>query len=244
MQKQYKVLIFDLDDTIIENKNNVKYAFKKMLEESNSEYSEENFERWYEIDKKFWQDWQEEKIELPEKFKTEIGKKSDAFLDWVRAQRILIYFDNTITLENAIKLNNIFMQSLTEIVIPVTGIAETLNYLSKKYYIIVATNGPTIAAEEKLQKINCLDYVKKVLAADMFGYMKPRKEYFEAIQKTLNNYNNNDYLIIGDSLKSDIGFAKNCNFDSCWFDRETEPLTLEYNPTYIIKNLQELKEIL
>ena len=44
----------------------------------------------------------------------------------------------------------------------------------------------------------------------MFGYMKPRKEFFEAIQILLKNYNNEEYLIIGDSLKSDVLLAMNC----------------------------------
>lgn len=244
MNTKYKILIFDLDDTIIENKNNVKYAFQKMIEANNSKYSDIDFERWYQIDKKFWKDWQDELIELPEQFKNETGKKSDDFLDWVRSQRVLIYFDNKISLKRAIELNNIFMQSLTEIVIPVEGIEEVLKYLSDKYYIIVATNGPTIAAEEKLRKIDCLSYVEKVLAADMFGYMKPKREYFEAIKNLLSNFNNENYLIIGDSLKSDVEFAMNCGFDSCWFDRGNEEINESYNPTYRIKKISELRKIL
>lgn len=244
MSKLYKILIFDLDDTIIDNKSNVRYAFQKMIKAQNLEITEKDFEKWYEIDKQFWQDWQDGLIKLPEQFKNETGKKSMDFLDWLRSQRVLIYFNYDISQERAIELNNIFMKSLTEMVKPVDGINETLDYLAKKYYIIVATNGPTIAAEEKLNKIDCLKYVKKVLAADMFGYMKPKKEYYAAIQKLLNNYNNNDYLIIGDSLKSDVGFAMNCGFSSCWFDRGEAVFTKGYKPTYIIKKLLELKKIL
>ena len=244
MNELYKILIFDLDDTIIDNKSNIKYAFKKMIEAQGLKYAEKDFKKWYKIDKQFWKDRQDELIELPVEFKNETGKKSKEFLDWIRAQRLLIYFDNSISLKKAIELNNIYMQSLTEIVVPVNGIEKTLEYLSTKYYIIVATNGPTIAAKEKLNKIDCLKYVKKVLAADMFGYMKPKIEYFEAIQKMLNNYNNIDYLIVGDSLKSDIEFAMNCGFNSCWYDRGTEELTEKYKPTYIIEEVIELKDIL
>lgn len=243
--KKYKILIFDLDDTLIDNLENVKYAFKIMIESKSEEYNEEDFIRWYEIDKKFWKDWQDGKIILPEYFKNETGKKSDKFLNWVRAQRFLIYFNNEISLDEAIRLNNIYMNSLKENVIAIDGAYDTLNYLSSKgYYIIIATNGPKVATKDKLLKINCIDFVNEILSADMFGYMKPNKEFFDGIKRTLNNYNVNEYLIIGDSLKSDVGFAMKCNFDSCWFNKNNDNISDEYIPTMTINNLRELIEIL
>ncbi len=241
---KYKILIFDLDDTLIDNLENVRYAYTKMVEAIGKDYLEDEFKRWYEVDKKFWKDWQDGLIELPAHLKNETGKKSKEFLDWLRAQRVLIYFDNRISLEKAIELNNIFMNSLTEVVVPIDDVYDTLKYLKEKYYIIVATNGPKIATKDKLSKINCLGFVNEVLSADMFGYMKPRKEFFDAIQKLLDNSNNEEYLIIGDSLKSDVGFAMNCGFDSCWFNKNNEELPEQYKPTMTIKGLKELKEIL
>lgn len=242
---KYKILIFDLDDTLIDNLENVKYAFKLMVKSKNEEYNEENFKRWYKIDKKFWEDWQDGKIIMPEYFRNETDKKSDKFLNWVRSQRVLIYFNNQISLDEAISLNNIYMNALKENVISIDGAYDTLNYLSSKgYYIIIATNGPKIATKEKLLKINCIDFVNEVLSADMFGYMKPKKEFFYGIEKTLNNYNTNEYLIIGDSLKSDVGFAMKCNFDSCWFNKNNDNISDEYRPNMVINNLRELIEIL
>ena len=242
---KYKVLIFDLDDTLIDNLENVKYAFKIMLKSKKENFNEENFMRWYKIDRQFWKDWQDGKIILPEVLKNETGKKSDKFLNWLRAQRVLIYFNNGISLDEAIKLNNVYMNALTENVIAIDGAYETLNYLFNKcYYIIIATNGPQIATKDKLLKINCLNFVNEVLSADMFGYMKPNKEFFDGIQRTLNNYNNDEYLIIGDSLKSDVGFAMKCNFDSCWFNKNNEELNNKYKPNMIIKSLKELINML
>ena len=241
---KYKILIFDLDDTLIDNLENVRYAYTKMIESIGKKYSELGFKKWYEVDKKFWKDWQDGLIELPTHLQNETGKKSKEFLDWVRAQRVLIYFNNQINLDKAIKLNNIYMNSLTEVVVAIDGAYDILKYLKEKYYIIIATNGPKIATKDKLSKINCLDFVNEVLSADMFGYMKPSREFFEAIQNLLKNYNNEEYLIIGDSLKSDVGFAMNCNFDSCWFNKNNEELDEQYKPTIVIKKLNELKKIL
>ncbi len=62
----------------------------------------------------------------------------------MRTQRILIYFNNKISIKEAIAINYIYMDAITEIVIPIEGAFETLKYLSSipKYYVIVATNGP------------------------------------------------------------------------------------------------------
>lgn len=242
---KYKILIFDLDDTLIDNLENIRYAFSQMIKIKNEDYNENNFKKWYELDKQFWKDWQDGLIELPEQFKNETGKKSDEFLDWLRSQRVLIYYKNKISLDEAIHLNNIYMNALTENVVAIDGGYEALKYLSNKgYYIIIATNGPKIATKDKLLKIKCINFVNEILSADMFGYMKPSIEFFEGIKKVLNNYNVEEYLIIGDSLKSDVGFAMNCNFDSCWFNRNNEKLSNNYKPTIIINKLSELKDIL
>lgn len=241
---KYKILIFDLDDTLINNLENVRHAFAKMVAVAGEDYSEEGLERWYKIDKKFWRDRQDGLIKIPTRFQSETGKKSPEFLDWLRSQRVLIYFNHQITLQEATRLNNLYMDALTEFVVEIDGAHDTLQYLKEKYHIIIATNGPKVAAKDKLSKIHCLDFVNEVLSADMFGYMKPKKEFFEAIQHLLQNYNNAEYLMIGDSLKSDVGFAMNCHFDSCWFNRQNEKLPAEYHPTMVIGSLSELGEIL
>jgi len=238
--KKYKIIIFDLDDTLINNTENIRHAYAKMMQSVGEPYTETEFQRWYSIDHKFREDWQEGLIELPENLKSETGKKSETFLNWLRAQRVLIYFNNQITLEKAIELNYLFMNALKESVIAIKNAYNTLKYLSNKYQIIIATNGPQIATKEKLSKINCLQFVNNILSADMFGYVKPRKEFFEGIKQTLNNYHTEEYLIIGDSLTSDITFAMNCNFDSCLFNPNNSPLPIKYKPTIIINDLIEL----
>lgn len=84
------------------------------------------------------------------------------------------------------------MSALTEEVHAIDDAHDTLRYLSKKYTIIVATNGPKIATKHKLEKIGCEKYVTEILSADMFGYMKPRIEFFEAIEGRYKDFNRSD----------------------------------------------------
>ncbi len=241
---KYKILIFDLDDTLIDNRESVKAAFKRMIESEDQAYTHKSFERWYQIDKQFWIDWQDGLIELPERFKHETGKKSDEFLDWVRSQRVLIYFNKSISAERAVALNHIYMNALTEEVHAIDGALDTLKYLADKYKILVATNGPKVATKHKLEKIGCEGYVAEILSADMFGYMKPKIEFFEAIEERYKDFNRSDYLIVGDSLKSDVGFGLNAGIDSCWLNKNDEKLDRTYVPTMTINKLSELIELL
>lgn len=55
--KKYKVLLFDLDDTLIDNLENVKFGFKEMIKQKSEKYKESNFLRWYQIDIQFWDDF-------------------------------------------------------------------------------------------------------------------------------------------------------------------------------------------
>jgi FMN phosphatase YigB (HAD superfamily) len=66
---KYDVLLFDLDDTLINNTENARYAFKKMLLMVNKEYNDESFQRWLELDKQFWIDYANKKIIVPDEYK-------------------------------------------------------------------------------------------------------------------------------------------------------------------------------
>lgn len=241
----YRILLFDLDDTLIDNKQSVKCALESTLNHFGYEYSEEIFLKWLKIDKDFWERWQNGLVELPAKYKKETGKKSQEFLDWLRSQRFLIFLNDSISLDNAIILNNYYMSLLSKNVIPVEGAKDVLEYLSGGYSIIVATNGPKVAARDKIIRIGCTKFVDNVFSADMFGYMKPRKEFLDGIMGAIGNINKREYLVIGDSLKSDVGLAENCGVDSCWFNRAKSRAFLEnYRPTMIIERLEQLKSLL
>jgi len=244
---KYRMLIFDLDDTLIDNRANVKGAFKRLLEAEDTSYAEDAFERWYRIDEQFWSDWQDGLIALPEKFRHETGQKSNAYLDWVRSQRVLLYFGQTMSAERAVELNTIFVNALTEEIHAIEGARTVLAYLANKYKILVATNGPKSATGHKLASIGCEQYIAEILSADMFGYMKPSIEFFEAIEERYKDFNRSDYLIVGDSLKSDIAFGMNAGIDSCWFNKnhlELATIGSAYAPTMVIDDLRELLQLL
>lgn len=233
---KYELLIFDLDDTIIDNLENVKYAFMKMSEYLGKKYTEEEFEKWYEFDKKYWTDFYSGKIDIP------YEKNDTRYIPYVQSLRYKEFYKNKFDIDKALHINEIYLKSLKEVVFPIEGIKGTLEYLSEKYTLIIATNGPRQAVESKLTKIKCLDYIKETFSADMTENKvgKPNAMYFEELLKHINYFSKEKILLIGDSLRDDIKGGMNVGIDTCWFNRNKEQLSDEYKPTMIIKDIREL----
>lgn len=52
----YDTIIFDLDDTLTDDCENIRQAFKIVLEYKKEYYTDDKFEIFYNIDKKTWRD--------------------------------------------------------------------------------------------------------------------------------------------------------------------------------------------
>ena len=58
---KYNTLLFDLDDTLIDNSISMQYAFQTVLKVLNINYSDELFHKWELFDIVYWDIWQVEK---------------------------------------------------------------------------------------------------------------------------------------------------------------------------------------
>ena len=99
MQKTYRKLLFDLDNTLIDDDENRRYAIRQILIEREENPTDERIENFIKLDNKFWKDRAEGKIKDPYKFKNNEEKTK-----WVRAQRFIKYFNN-ISFEEGIEIN-------------------------------------------------------------------------------------------------------------------------------------------
>lgn len=234
----YKTIIFDLDDTLTDDKANIKEALKIVMKYMNIKYTENNFKRFYEIDKATWRDRAAGKLLTPYEDNNE--KKTE----WIRSSRFLKFFNNKITYEKAVKLNDIYMDGMKEHVVPREGTKEIIKYIFLKgYKIIIATNGPSIPLKTKIEKLGITEYVDTIFAADEVGYMKPHKQYYDGLLKKADITNTSEILFIGDDLDKDIKGGEENNIDTCWCNYNNE-INNKYNTKYEITNLIQLKEIL
>lgn len=238
MHEKYRKLLFDLDNTLVDDDENRKNAIKKVLIERNENWTKENLNEFINLDNQFWKDRAEGKIKDPYEFKT-----LEERTEWIRAQRFIKYFKN-ISLEEAIQINNTYIEYLKEKIVPIKNSTQVLQYLHEKgYEIYIITNSPTKVVKNKLERINALKYIKETFSAEEAGHMKPHDEFFKVFFDKTNNYKKEEMLIIGDELEKDIlGGIKN-RIDTCWFNPK-KALNNEYKTTYEIQELLELKKIL
>ena len=121
---------------------------------------------------------------------------------------------------------------------------ETVIKLNSKYSQYAATNGSIIAQKGKLKGAG-LDWVlKDVFISELIGYEKPSEEFFSYIFDSIGSYKREEYVIIGDSLTSDIAGGNRAGIKTIWFNPNdlTNPNNVGYD--YEIKNLSEVLNIL
>lgn len=238
MVKSYKKILFDLDNTLIDDNENRKYAMKKILSDRKESITDEKLEKFINLDDKYWKDRAEGKIKDPYKFKTLEEKTT-----WVRAKRFMMYFN--CTFEKAVEINNKYINYLKTSIIPINNAKEILEYLYKKQYeIYIVTNGPEEPVKNKLNSINAIKYIKSVFTAEEAGFMKPHKEFFDKFFKKIDECKKEDMIIIGDELEKDVLGGIQNGIDSCWFNMKKAKNDTNIRPSFEINNLLELKNIL
>ena len=87
MQKTYRKLLFDLDNTLVDDDENRRYAIKQILTERKENATTKRIESFIKMDNQFWKDRAEGKIKDPYAFKNNAEKTK-----WIRAQRFLNFF--------------------------------------------------------------------------------------------------------------------------------------------------------
>lgn len=235
----YNTIIFDLDDTLTNDRENTKEAFKIVLKYRKEKYTDEKFERFYRIDKQTWRDTAAGKLITP--YEDDIIKKAE----WLRASRFLKYFNNNIDYAEAVNINNIYMNGMKEKVVSQEGTLDIIKYLyNKRYNLVIATNGPIVPLNMKLEKLQIKEYFSTIFSAEEVGFMKPHKEFYKGLLKKAGILNKENVLFIGDELEKDIKGGIENNIDTCWCNYNKDKKASIYIPKYEIHQLEELKKIL
>ena len=116
-----------------------------------------------------------------------------------------------------------------------------LKYQKEKgYNIVVLTDWFLDSQIILLKKFGLFQYVDKIYACDN-EYMKPHPK---SGQRIIIHGKESEYVIIGDSLKSDIALANNAKVRSIWYNPYKNENTTPYIPTAEVTSLLEVIEII
>lgn len=221
-----KAVLIDIDDTIFDFEKCSKNSFLKTLEKFNLKFKEEDFSYFNKVNDILWTKQKLGEINIKEVF--------------IKRDYLMGKYFN-LDIEKGL-FNDLFVKFLYDEIEMVDGIEDLLLYLSDKYKIFTASNGIFKMQENRLKKSNLDKYFDEIFVSDKIGYEKPDKKFFQKIMD-LTKFSNDDLIMIGDSIKSDIIGAKNSKIKSIYFNKEDKKIS-DKNFTYQVKNLSEIKKIL
>lgn len=236
--KKYETLIFDLDDTLIDNNQSIKYAFTTIIKKLEIPFSEELFEKWKKFDTSYWHTWESGKMTIPDTIKTLEDK-----ITFLRANRFVLFFQHlNLDFKTAININDLYCNMLGVNIVEIEGASKLLKELNNSYEVLIATNGPKAAAINKIEKANLSSYISHIVSSEEIGFSKPMPEFFDLLCNKAHNKDRNKMLLIGDSLTTDVLGGMTNYIDTCWFNPNNNPLPQEYSPTITINKLLQLKK--
>lgn len=121
---------------------------------------------------------------------------------------------------------------------------EVLNLLKGKYILFLITNGSPSLQQTKLTvSPEIAPYFDQIIISGTFGKGKPDPSIFEHALE-LAGVSNEEALMVGDNLMTDILGSSKVGIKSVWINRENKPAHPEVIPTYTITNLHELFTVL
>lgn len=214
-----KRLIFDLDNTLIDWKDEYWNAVSRSFEELEINYTDDDMRA--------------------------VKRAIDIYEDGRNITYNKEKMKKTVEAELGYKLPDDFMERWSENLktcIPEkidNDIIETLEYLSKKYDLVILSNWLRDSQIGRLKNANLYKYFSNFYITEDIP-MKPHKESFEI---AIGNYEKSECIMIGDSLKTDIKGAINAGIKAIYLNKTLDEDIFTDNITTIHK-VSELKKIL
>ncbi len=227
----YEHIFFDLDHTLWDFERNANETLSELFVKYNlNQFTEEPLEvflqNFHSINNNLWDLYN-------------IGKISQADL---RNKRFNLVFKDFINFYRPEEFADEYLSKTPQKPHLMPFAIEILDYLSdKNYHLHIITNGFSDTQFIKLKSSKIHHYFKNVFTSCISGFKKPEIEMFEyAISQSKANIENS--IMIGDTIESDIIGAKNAGIDTVFYNPFVKPHNS--TPTFEIKNLNELKQIL
>jgi len=229
--KTYKHLFFDLDNTLWDFKANAREAFYDVFETLGLFEQIPDFNEFLKLYEKYnehlWEEYRKGKLRK----------------DHMRVERLVLAFRElgVENMELIQTVSDLYLQTAPGKTNLFPGVHESLYYLSKKYKLYILTNG---FAEIQMQKINncgLKGYFTKLFMAEMVGYQKPDRRFFEYAIKSVHAHKA-DCLMIGDDPEADVRGGWNAGIDQVFCNTQNKKCAIE--PTWVVNSIASLMDIL
>ncbi len=195
MVNNIKVVLFDLDNTLIDRQSAAVKLMKDIIMEDfpegiySAEYRCELLDKLYE--------WDYEG-HTPKEFS--FGKYIE--VTGIKGRDWQYY-------------NNIWEKRLKDYTELFAKAVETLDYLKSKYRLALLTNGSIISQQGKLDLINISDYFEEIVISGTYQIHKPDKRIFQIVLDKL-KVQPYEVVYVGDGLVNDVQGALSMGMKAIW----------------------------
>ncbi|WP_459502334.1 YjjG family noncanonical pyrimidine nucleotidase [Bacillus sp. C1] len=221
---KYKVILFDVDDTLFDFSMSEKKALHKTFLKFGLPTGLVDYEDSYkEISGVLWRDLEEGKITL-----SELGVE--------RFRRLFLTHELEI---NADIFSSTYLGYLGMEIHMVAGAVDLCNMLADCRLAII-TNGFADVQKARIKGSPLSDTFEHIIISEEVGFQKPARGIFEYAFSRLKITDKSSVLMVGDSLTSDIQGGINYGIDTCWFNPQCKENNRGMKPTYEIRNLTDI----
>lgn len=211
-----KRIIFDLDDTLIPWKKEYNYEINKTLEKLNIPYTEEDAKQ----------------------ISIAFEEYENAYLTFQKYK--MVQFINEYTKKQYPKELVYEIIKGWENCVPGRidpEIIELLEYLNKKYELVILTDWYVDSQKKRLEKVRILQYFQEVYGAEKTR----RKPYPDAFVQAIGNNKPEECVMIGDDFERDIKGAIQAGLQAIYYC----PIDNDVKGEFVkVRNLEELRKIL
>ncbi|MEY2196389.1 YjjG family noncanonical pyrimidine nucleotidase [Neobacillus sp. BF23-41] len=224
---KYEIILFDVDDTLFDFSLSEKKALHKAFVEFGlptglAEY-EDNYK---EISKVLWRDLEQGLTTLSE----------------LRVERFRRLFLTQELEINADTFSSVYLGYLGKETHLVQGAVKLCeNLVSCRLAVI--TNGFRDVQTSRIGRSPLCNTFEQIIISEEAGFQKPEKGIFDYAFSKLQVTDKAKVLIVGDSLTSDIQGGINYGIDTCWFNPNIKENNIGIKPTYEIRKLPYLINI-
>ena len=221
--KDYKVLLFDVDNTLLDFDACEKIALSKTFADHHIDFSDAMRNRYLDINGELWKRYEKGLISREEVIYT----------------RFQTLFQEFGIAEDGIAFEHAYRKQLSSAHPLMPHALEVVDALAKRYVLYIVTNGFKVTQDRRLKESGLYPYFKKIFISEEIGYRKPDEKYFEYCFEHIEEACKDEMLLIGDSLSSDMLGGYQVGIDTCWMNPKQEGAPT-YPITYEIQSLLEL----
>ncbi len=223
--KQYKAILFDADQTLLDFNQSERHAFYQTAAHWNVPCDDDLLNLYSFSNKEAWL----------------LYEQGILTKDRLTVYRFERFFEKAGLNFDANEWNDFYKNKLGNTAFLLAGAKEIIDFAHKNFDIYIVTNGISSVQHNRLKNANIKKYFKKIFISEEIGAQKPSFEFFQTVFDNI-PYSKNEAIIIGDSLTSDIAGGIGYGLDTCFINWNN--VKTEFKPTYTVSELEGVFDLL